>query len=259
MQSLYPDHYSIRAAAAQDYRRSSLARSNSGGRCTLSTGGLVLINVVVRGSFARCRHESTPETLVERVRRLRTSGVRVIGPAPAALGRRLRTNTACRFFVKGHRGGRAMRLRRSWRPSTRAPISKLTHDRGRGSGLGHMRDGTPTTTWRQVRGLVALLLALAVPVCLAAQSVSVSVLKAEFLGNGSPSSRTGRPIPCRTTPHSCSASSTRPWPVRCRHPPQANPSALIQSSSRRSPWMRRSPAAASCTCRVSIVGGVCNS
>jgi len=105
IQTLYPDHYSIRAAAAQDYQtfyeREMEFRSGLEYPPALS-----LINVVVTGRTAD-RALTDAGDLVLRARQERPGG-RVIGPAPAPLAK-IRDAYRAQFFMKG-RDRRAMRL-----------------------------------------------------------------------------------------------------------------------------------------------------
>jgi primosomal protein N' (replication factor Y) len=105
IQTLYPTHYSIRAAAAQDYE-AFYAREMEFRRSLQYPPEVALVNVVVRGrSLDRAMAEATD--LVARARRHGSHG-RVIGPAPAALSK-IKDEYRVQFFLKGTRR-RAMRV-----------------------------------------------------------------------------------------------------------------------------------------------------
>ena len=96
IQTLYPDHYSIRAAAAQDY--AAFFEREIEFRTTLQYPPVVaLINVVVRGrTFDAAMADAL--VLVTAVRR-RVRGGRVLGPAPAAIAR-IKDEFRVQFFIK---------------------------------------------------------------------------------------------------------------------------------------------------------------
>ena len=99
IQTLYPNHYSIRAAAGQDY--AAFYEKEMEFRASMHYPPTVaLINVVVRG---RALEQTMTEAadLVARVRRHGPQG-RVLGPAPAALAR-LKDEYRVQFFIKGTR------------------------------------------------------------------------------------------------------------------------------------------------------------
>lgn len=97
VQTLYPDHYSIRHACRQDYE-AFFADELAFRRALRYPPAVALINVVVTGrSFEAAMTAAT--TLVTRIRGLGGS-VRVLGPAPAPLGR-LRGQFRAQFFLKG--------------------------------------------------------------------------------------------------------------------------------------------------------------
>ena len=99
IQTLYPHHYSIRAAAAQDYA-AFFTREMEFRRSLQYPPAVALINVVVRGrSMERAMAEAAD--LAARVRRHGPHG-RVIGPAPAALAR-IKDEHRVQFFMKGAR------------------------------------------------------------------------------------------------------------------------------------------------------------
>lgn len=97
IQTLYPDHYSIRAAAAQDYPAffEQEARFRSGLEYPPAVS---LINVVVTGRTAE-RAMTQAAELVAGVRRERFRG-RVVGPAPAPLAK-IKDSFRVQFFIKG--------------------------------------------------------------------------------------------------------------------------------------------------------------
>jgi primosomal protein N' (replication factor Y) len=97
VQTLYPDHYSIRAAAAQDY--DAFFRRELEFRRQLHYPPVVaMINVIVRGRTL----ESAMTEALDLVKRVRHHGPhgRVLGPAPAALAR-LRDEYRAQFLLKG--------------------------------------------------------------------------------------------------------------------------------------------------------------
>jgi primosomal protein N' (replication factor Y) len=103
VQTLYPDHYSVRAAARQDYQ-AFFTREMEFRTAMHYPPDTALINVVVKSRSL----ESAMEDAADLVRRVRTAATgRVIGPAPAALAR-VRGEYRAQFFVKGTRR-RAMR------------------------------------------------------------------------------------------------------------------------------------------------------
>ncbi|MEO8484179.1 MAG: primosomal protein N' [Acidobacteriota bacterium] len=104
VQTLYPDHYSVQAAAAQDYA-TFLARELEFRRAMLYPPALALINVVVKGRTL----EGAMADALDLATRVRASGLkaRVLGPAPAALSR-LKDEYRAQFFIKGNQR-RAMR------------------------------------------------------------------------------------------------------------------------------------------------------
>jgi primosomal protein N' (replication factor Y) len=97
VQTLYPDHYSIRHACGQDYE--AFFRDEMAFRRALRyPPAVALVNVIVRGrSFEAALR--TAATLASELRAL-GSGFRVLGPAPAPLGR-LRGQFRAQFFLKG--------------------------------------------------------------------------------------------------------------------------------------------------------------
>ena len=100
VQTLYPEHYSIRHACRQDYT-SFFAEESQFRRAMRYPPAIALVNTVVR---ARSLGASL-EDAASLVRRLRQSDeFRVLGPAPAPFGK-LRGEHRAQFFLKGrHRG-----------------------------------------------------------------------------------------------------------------------------------------------------------
>jgi primosomal protein N' (replication factor Y) len=104
IQTLYPDHYSVQAAAAQDYA-AFFEREIEFRRAMHYPPALALINVVVKSRVL----ETAMADALDLVTRVRASGVRarVLGPAPAALAR-IKDEYRAQFFLKGTQR-RAMR------------------------------------------------------------------------------------------------------------------------------------------------------
>jgi primosomal protein N' (replication factor Y) len=104
VQTLYPDHYSIRAAAAQDY--DAFVAQEMAFRTNLQyPPAVALINVVVRGRTLEGAMGDAL-ALVQAVRAQLGRG-RVIGPAPAPVAR-IKDEFRAQFFLKS-RDRRAMR------------------------------------------------------------------------------------------------------------------------------------------------------
>jgi primosomal protein N' (replication factor Y) len=103
VQTLYPGHYSVKAAAAQDYR-AFFEREMEFRRAMHYPPATALINVVVRGRSLESALGDARD-LAEKVRR--QSVGRVLGPAPAALAK-VKDEYRAQFFLKGTRR-RAMR------------------------------------------------------------------------------------------------------------------------------------------------------
>jgi primosomal protein N' (replication factor Y) len=104
VQSLYPDHYSIRAAAAQDYR-AFFDREMDYRRKLQYPPVTGLINVIVKHkSFDRAMDDA--RDLAAGIRR-GSEGIKVMGPAPAALSK-VRDEFRAQILIKGSRR-RAMR------------------------------------------------------------------------------------------------------------------------------------------------------
>lgn len=104
IQTLYPDHYSVRAAAAQDYA-AFFAREMEFRTTMQYPPTLALVNVVVRHRLME-QAMADAQDLVARVRAARVPA-RILGPAPAALAR-LKDEYRVQFFLKGSQR-RAMR------------------------------------------------------------------------------------------------------------------------------------------------------
>jgi primosomal protein N' (replication factor Y) len=104
IQTLYPDHYSVQCAAAQDYA-TFYAREIEFRRAMQYPPILALVNVVVRGRTS----EGAMADAGDLAARVRASGVRarVLGPAPAPLAR-IKDEYRAQFFLKGTQR-RAMR------------------------------------------------------------------------------------------------------------------------------------------------------
>ncbi len=104
IQTLYPDHYSVQAAAAQDYA-AFFTREIEFRRAMHYPPALALINVIVKSRVL----ETAMADALDLVTRVRASGVRarVLGPAPAALAR-IKDEYRAQFFLKGTQR-RAMR------------------------------------------------------------------------------------------------------------------------------------------------------
>jgi primosomal protein N' (replication factor Y) len=97
IQTLYPDHYSIRAAAAQDYDP-FFEREIEFRRHLHYPPETALINVVVKGRSL----DAAMTDAHDLVRRTRVHGPdgKVIGPAPAALSK-IKDEYRAQFFIKG--------------------------------------------------------------------------------------------------------------------------------------------------------------
>ena len=97
IQTLYPDHYSIRAAAAQDY--AAFYQQEREFREKLDyPPSVALINIVVKAKTA-ARAMTDAADLARRVRAHHPHG-RVLGPAPAFLAK-LKDEHRAQFFIKG--------------------------------------------------------------------------------------------------------------------------------------------------------------
>ena len=98
VQTLYPDHYSVQAAAAQDYQ-AFRTREIEFRRAMQYPPVVALINVIVKGRTL----DGAMGDALDLVKRVRASGIKakVLGPAPAALSR-LKDEYRAQFFIKGH-------------------------------------------------------------------------------------------------------------------------------------------------------------
>ncbi|HET9371680.1 MAG TPA: primosomal protein N', partial [Vicinamibacterales bacterium] len=104
VQTLYPDHYSIRAAAAQDY--DAFYDREIQFRTELHyPPAVAMINVIVKGKTM----DAAMTEASDLVKRAREAGgaPRILGPAPAALSR-IKDEFRAQFFIKG-RNRRDMR------------------------------------------------------------------------------------------------------------------------------------------------------
>ena len=104
IQTLYPDHYSIRHACRQDYA-AFFEDEIRYRRAMRYPPAVALVNIVVRARTAGAAMGDASD-LVQQLRR-RSSAFRVLGPAPAALAR-LRGEHRVQLFLKGS-NRRAMR------------------------------------------------------------------------------------------------------------------------------------------------------
>jgi primosomal protein N' (replication factor Y) len=99
IQTLYPGHYSIQAAAAQDYG-AFFDREIEFREALRYPPATALINVVVKGRTLESAMRGA-EHLVTRFRETKAPG-RVVGPAPAATAR-IQDEYRVQFFIKGPR------------------------------------------------------------------------------------------------------------------------------------------------------------
>jgi primosomal protein N' (replication factor Y) len=97
VQTLYPGHYAVEAAAAQDYG-TFYTREMEFRHAMRYPPTLAMINVIVKGKTAEAALADAHD-LVVRTRHQHPHGV-VIGPAPAALAR-LKNEYRAQFFLKG--------------------------------------------------------------------------------------------------------------------------------------------------------------
>jgi primosomal protein N' (replication factor Y) len=98
IQTLYPDHYAIRAAAAQDYEM-FYAREMEFRASLRYPPSVAMINVIVKAKSAEAAMAEAHD-LVKRTRHHHPNG-QVIGPAPAAMSR-IQDEFRVQFFIKGH-------------------------------------------------------------------------------------------------------------------------------------------------------------
>ncbi len=97
VQTLHPEHYSVQAAAAQDYA-TFYAREMEFRQAMAYPPTIAMVNVVVRHrSLDRAMADAAD--LVARIRHRRVPA-RILGPAPAALAR-LKDEYRVQFFLKG--------------------------------------------------------------------------------------------------------------------------------------------------------------
>jgi primosomal protein N' (replication factor Y) len=100
VQTLYPDHYSVRLACQQDYR-AFFAQEIDYRRDLHYPPLMALVNVVVRGRSAD-EAMAAANGLARRLRAHRRAGMTVLGPAPAAMSR-LRGEHRVQLLLKGTR------------------------------------------------------------------------------------------------------------------------------------------------------------
>jgi primosomal protein N' (replication factor Y) len=100
IQTLYPDHYSIRHACRQDYR-AFFAEEIKYRTMMRYPPAVALVNGLVRGATYSAAMDAAGD-LVERIVRHspRPGAFTVLGPAPAPLAR-LKGEHRAQFFVKG--------------------------------------------------------------------------------------------------------------------------------------------------------------
>jgi primosomal protein N' (replication factor Y) len=98
VQTLYPEHYSVTSAAAQDYAQ-FYTREMEFRRAMHYPPAVSLINVVIKGRTLEAAMTDAQD-LARRVRQ-RGAGV-VVGPAPAALSK-IKDEYRAQFFIKGGR------------------------------------------------------------------------------------------------------------------------------------------------------------
>jgi primosomal protein N' (replication factor Y) len=97
IQTLYPDHYAIRAAAAQDYEM-FYAREMEFRTSLRYPPAVALVNVVVKARSAEAAMADAHD-LVRRTRHHHPNG-HVVGPAPAPLAK-VQDEHRAQFFIKG--------------------------------------------------------------------------------------------------------------------------------------------------------------
>jgi primosomal protein N' (replication factor Y) len=98
VQTLYPDHYSIRLACRQDFP-AFFDRELQFRKAMRYPPLVSLVNTVVRGRTFMAAMDDAAD-VVERLRAVEGNGIRVLGPAPAPLGK-LRGEYRAQFLVKG--------------------------------------------------------------------------------------------------------------------------------------------------------------
>ncbi len=121
IQTLYPDHYSIRAAAAQDYDQ-FYEREMAFRRHLHYPPETALINVVLKGRSL----DAAMTDAHDLVRRVRVHGPdgKVIGPAPASVSK-IKDEYRAQFFLKG-RHRKPMRLALAKALDERADLKRRT-------------------------------------------------------------------------------------------------------------------------------------
>jgi primosomal protein N' (replication factor Y) len=98
VQTLFPDHYSIRLACTQDYT-SFFDKEAAYRHAMRYPPHVAMVNVVTKGStFDEAMHAA--QSLAAAVRAGETRGFVILGPAPAPLAR-LRGEYRAQFFLKG--------------------------------------------------------------------------------------------------------------------------------------------------------------
>ncbi len=100
IQTLYPDHFSVRLACRQDYE-GFFDEEIKFRRSMHYPPHVSLVNAIVHGTSFQAAMEDATD-LVRRIRAAAGGEVRVLGPAPAALSK-LRGEHRVQFFVKGTR------------------------------------------------------------------------------------------------------------------------------------------------------------
>jgi len=100
IQTLYPEHYSVRLACRQDYP-GFFEEETRFRRSMRYPPHVSLVNAIVRGPRFQAAMEDAAD-LVKRVRAAAQGEFRVLGPAPAAFVK-LRGEHRAQFFVKGTR------------------------------------------------------------------------------------------------------------------------------------------------------------
>ena len=98
VQTLYPDHYSVQAAAGQDYD-AFFARESEFRRAMHYPPSLSMINVVVKGRTLDAAMRDA-QSLADNVRQAKAG--QVLGPAPAAIAK-VKDEFRAQFFIKGTR------------------------------------------------------------------------------------------------------------------------------------------------------------
>jgi primosomal protein N' (replication factor Y) len=115
VQTLFPSHYSIRLATAQDYV-TFFEREIEFRRAMRYPPTIAMVNVIVRGKSYDAAMEGAAD-LVRRTSERSAGGFVILGPAPAPLTR-LRGEHRAQFFLKGP-------SRRAMRTALRAALESL--------------------------------------------------------------------------------------------------------------------------------------